>query len=558
MGFEKLTSVSGPDRNKDVTPVLNKTYVCLAVVCATIGVLLLATDLRVAVGAPKSASGEVVAWDLAGPSTPRIVDMETRDVSFSDRESLAILGEGWETRGNIPFWQKEKWVWATHVVADLEINVLVPRDITVLVDIWSHYLEDMPPQHVTFFWEGHRIQAFSFEETKGWSIEQVALKIPAAIQKPGRNTLSLASRYAVSRYDATGKGDTREAAVGLHRIVLREADAASESEAPLCRVEEAAIKQNRFAAVRAFVDVPDCAGVFLTGSVAGAGRILVREDGVDGPVETVVLEGGDAGPFRLDLSPWQAKLVEIRFESMGGVTAWTAPAVVCAAAAKPAPKTESRAPEPMAPEVKNVVLVVLDALRADALGCYGHLRDTSPFIDSIAAQSLVFSRVYSAATETFASTTSLLTSLYPYVHDVLEHDDRLSNEALLVQYWLGEHDVATGCVSQNPFLSPGTVLGRRFDEYRAVAGDQSRTTEGCRKVTEEALDVAGNLRSKTVLSLRALSAAARAVFHVRRVRGIVYVGPGGRDRGFARMDQCRVQGHEAPRFARRRPAPSSV
>jgi|GEM_PF-1140320 len=69
---------------------------------------------------------------------------------------------------------------------------------------------------------------------------------------------------------------------------------------------------------------------------------------------------------------------------------------------------------------KNVIIILLDTLRADHLGCYGYTRDTSPNIDKFAAESTLFLHPIAAAPYTLPSHMSLLASLYPtetgYIH----------------------------------------------------------------------------------------------------------------------------------------------
>lgn len=60
----------------------------------------------------------------------------------------------------------------------------------------------------------------------------------------------------------------------------------------------------------------------------------------------------------------------------------------------------------------NVILIVIDSLRADHLGCYGYTRDTSPNIDKFAKEGLLFSNAFSQSTRTQLSVSSILTSLY--------------------------------------------------------------------------------------------------------------------------------------------------
>jgi len=61
----------------------------------------------------------------------------------------------------------------------------------------------------------------------------------------------------------------------------------------------------------------------------------------------------------------------------------------------------------------NVIVVMVDTLRADRLGTYGYERDTDPFLRSFSQQGLVFERAYSQAGCTFPSVNSLFTSRSP-------------------------------------------------------------------------------------------------------------------------------------------------
>jgi len=64
----------------------------------------------------------------------------------------------------------------------------------------------------------------------------------------------------------------------------------------------------------------------------------------------------------------------------------------------------------------NVVLITLDTTRADHLGCYGYAKDTSPNLDALARQGVLFERAISSAAVTPVSHASILTGLHPYSH----------------------------------------------------------------------------------------------------------------------------------------------
>jgi len=64
----------------------------------------------------------------------------------------------------------------------------------------------------------------------------------------------------------------------------------------------------------------------------------------------------------------------------------------------------------------NLVICVLDAARADHVGCYGYRRDTTPNIDRLAEESVVFGSHFTPIPSTKPATVSLFTGLYPESH----------------------------------------------------------------------------------------------------------------------------------------------
>ncbi|TMA34865.1 MAG: hypothetical protein E6J79_15955 [Deltaproteobacteria bacterium] len=69
----------------------------------------------------------------------------------------------------------------------------------------------------------------------------------------------------------------------------------------------------------------------------------------------------------------------------------------------------------------NVVLVTIDTLRADHLGCYGNRTVRTPELDRLAAEGALFERCYSQAHLTVPSHLTILTSLPPAEHGVLDN-----------------------------------------------------------------------------------------------------------------------------------------
>src|SRR5574341_360803 len=65
---------------------------------------------------------------------------------------------------------------------------------------------------------------------------------------------------------------------------------------------------------------------------------------------------------------------------------------------------------------KKIILIVVDTLRADRLGCYGYRRNTSPNMDKIANDGVLFRWAFSPISYTTPAITSIFTSKYPSKH----------------------------------------------------------------------------------------------------------------------------------------------
>jgi predicted AlkP superfamily pyrophosphatase or phosphodiesterase len=70
---------------------------------------------------------------------------------------------------------------------------------------------------------------------------------------------------------------------------------------------------------------------------------------------------------------------------------------------------------------QNLLLITLDTTRADRLGCYGYGEPTSPVLDRLARQGVLFERAITQAPLTQVAHTSMLTGLYPKEHGI--HDN---------------------------------------------------------------------------------------------------------------------------------------
>jgi len=95
-------------------------------------------------------------------------------------------------------------------------------------------------------------------------------------------------------------------------------------------------------------------------------------------------------------------------------------------------EAEARAALPAArPGSPNIVLVILDTVRADHLSVYGYSRKTSPFLEKLAAQGVAFDNAVAPSSWTFPSHVSMLTGRYPHEHgaELNAYDGRFATVA---------------------------------------------------------------------------------------------------------------------------------
>jgi arylsulfatase A-like enzyme len=124
----------------------------------------------------------------------------------------------------------------------------------------------------------------------------------------------------------------------------------------------------------------------------------------------------------------------------------------------------------------NVVIYMIDTLRADHLGCYGYPRDVSPHIDRFAARAVVFETSIGQSSWTRASVASLFTGLWPATHKTVGRQDRLSEAAVTMAEVLSEEGYTTAAMVTNPNVDARFGMAQGFDHYHHIRKDTSSVT----------------------------------------------------------------------------------
>jgi arylsulfatase A-like enzyme len=162
----------------------------------------------------------------------------------------------------------------------------------------------------------------------------------------------------------------------------------------------------------------------------------------------------------MNLSPGQGS--SLRFRQRGMIAA---AAVVSAFLPSCRPPALTPAPG------SNVILVCVDSLRPDHLGCYGYPLPTSPQLDRLAASGARFTQALANATWTLPSISTLFTSLYPSAHGMHSYSMErqrarpLPPTALTLARFLAVHGYRTAGFSDGGWVSRDFGLDAGFEHW---------------------------------------------------------------------------------------------
>ena len=114
-----------------------------------------------------------------------------------------------------------------------------------------------------------------------------------------------------------------------------------------------------------------------------------------------------------------------------------------------------------------LIIITIDTLREDRLGCYGYDKDTSPNIDAFSKDALLFEDHHVPAPITLPSHVSLFTGLNPYNHGIRSNSNyRLNGNAVTLSEILHDRlNYRTGAVISAGVLHSTYGLDQGFDDY---------------------------------------------------------------------------------------------
>lgn len=142
------------------------------------------------------------------------------------------------------------------------------------------------------------------------------------------------------------------------------------------------------------------------------------------------------------------------------------------------------------PDRPDIIFVSIDTLRADHLSSYGHSRETSPFLDRLAAEGVRFSQARSASPWTLPAHTTMLTGQLPSTHRVVDDNLSLADSVPVLPALLQEAGYNTGGFVSTLYVSRKFGFERGFDAFNDFGINTERQNLAGGVVAEDVVDAA--------------------------------------------------------------------
>ncbi len=332
-----------------------------------------------------------------------------------------------------------------------------PRDLTLQLRGWSYPFEDGRGQVVTMWINGAEIGRHKFlVAPETWSVE-----VPMRRLERGWNRLELG--YA---REQPGTSEIPRAAAwdGVHF---------GERGAPTAaRIDVAAgtVELPAGTAVDWALELPGDAWLVWNRVEASGGARL--EIGVEAESPGSARAERRARGGRARLTGAGGGLISFALRALGDSGELRVAGLRVHAAA-PGAATPSPSPAPILPispiPRPNLLVYLIDTLRADHLGCYGYDRPTSPAIDAFARGAVLFEQGRAQSSWTKPAVASMLTGLYPIAHGAEQRSQRLPEEVETVAERLSAAGYETALFTTNANITAKFGFDQGWDEFHYLA-----------------------------------------------------------------------------------------
>jgi arylsulfatase A-like enzyme len=420
---------------------------------------------------PAVVEGPLVKDLLPELQSARLIRL-TRQVEPGNPDHGGHLIEGWgrpETSSDA----EKSFAWVTGRRATLQITRLDSTPARLEIVGWPLRWDQAPDQEVEVLVNGTSLGSETLRRRRA----RLRFSVPEGVFQAGTNFIEL--RFAYAEQPAKvhpGSTDDRSLSAAIHHVRISGSRAADDGRGePRLRGGTALLPLDTGAAFRFRVE-GDVALILEVGrsedSSSEAPRIVVYRQPARGGSEVLL-----AAEVGREASSWQVPVSET---TGGGPTEL----VVAAVGGRLAVSRLQLVGDGAVTTPRNLLLIVMDTLRADRVGSYGGEART-PTIDGLAESGTLFERAYSHIAITGPSHSSMFTGLYPFEHGVLNNarilpeDHRTLAETLEDQGWFTAGVISLGVLIRDY----GTAQG--FRVYRDSF--ERDWMKNAAEVTDEAL-----------------------------------------------------------------------
>jgi arylsulfatase A-like enzyme len=350
-----------------------------------------------------------ISHDLVEMLSSASLVPETSSLDFGADEARAALRLGFSV--NERDGGGSTFVWSEGDRSEIRLVVSDPRPLSLTLRLWPFRFPGAPPQSLSFSLNGTAVAEVELVPGPG----EYRLSLPEAALQTGENLLRTTYAYSRSPNDLSpSAGDGRRLAVAWDWL----------------RVEGASIPrapEARGSGLEASLVLPAGSGVQYFLTAPEGGRLVIDALRSESPTSfTIVLDTATSHWERRVEPPAREletplleplELTRIALHAGGHDLVLHRPRVL---SSDPAPRqftsAEKRRP--------NVIVYLIDTLRADHLGCYGYSKPT-PAIDAFAGDGTLFERAVAQSSWTRPATASILTGLPPRAHNANRREDAL-------------------------------------------------------------------------------------------------------------------------------------
>lgn len=434
---------------------------------------------------PLPAEAQPLADLLAGARRYRA----TQELDFGEPATRARLWSGWGPDEHGP---EGSHVWGLGERSTLVVDVVEPRTRRLVLRGWSQPFAGGPPQQVTLVINGIEIGRRLVAARPG----QMEIEVEADAWHPGENRIELVYARQAGTPAAPGR------AVAWDRLRLA-SGAAPRAGGPELD-EDGALRMPRDSALELAIELPGGSWLAWSALEAPGGArlevaIATESEAAEREERGEVFGPGAGGRLRLteEGEPFRLHRLALRATGEGELR------IVGARLHRPADRRrlpidpiepngpigpiESVAPATAVPAAAarrpNLLVYVVDTLRADHLGCYGYPRPTSPELDRFARGAALYREARAQSSWTRPAMATLLTGLLPATHQAEDVRDRLSDRFDTLAERLGRAGYRTAMFTANANAAGQFGFRQGFDQFAYL--EERRRARGVHAQSEE-------------------------------------------------------------------------